>query len=100
MPNATGAHCRGYSHTQGWDVPPTARLGPERSHGAGAVSILRGALLEKEQKPREAINSLLLHTSASSTPASHGQGGSRSIPAISLPPSFSSQHPHLKPRGN
>lgn len=84
---------------------PTARLGPGSGRATGAVSISRRSLLEKEQKPREAINSRLLHTSASSAPASHGRGGGGPAahpalgPAITpLPPQlwFSGQRPHPK----
>lgn len=66
-----------------------ARLGPGSGHAASAVSILRGALLEKEQKLREAINSHLLHTSASFAPASRGQGVLLHVPhsaLLSTPP--------------
>lgn len=109
IPNATASCGRGCPPSPGWEVPPVARLGPESGRAAGAVSILRGALLEKEQKLREAINSRLLHTSASSAPASHGQGGSHSMahaqpchhpPHPPTPASFSGQHLHPKTRGN
>lgn len=68
-----------------------ARLGSGSGRAASTVSISRGALLEKEQKPREAINSRLLHTSASSAPASRGRGGGPAAcptlgPAFKPPP--------------
>lgn len=90
MPNATAPPGRGCPPNPGWEVPPMARLGPGSGRAAGAVSISR-SLLEKEQKPREAINSRLLHTSASSAPASQGRGGrpaARPVfgPATSTPP--------------
>lgn len=75
MLKAKASHRLGYPPAPGWEMPPASRLGPGSGRAVGTVSISRGALLEKEQKPREAINSRLLHTSASSAPASRGRGG-------------------------
>lgn len=85
MPKAKASHSSGYPLTPGREVPPAPRLGPGSGRAVGTVSISRGALLEKEQKPREAINSLLLlHTSASSAPASRGgREGPRAWPGLS-----------------
>lgn len=84
-PKAKASHSSGYPLTPGREVPPAPRLGPGSGRAVGTVSISRGALLEKEQKPREAINSLLLlHTSASSAPASRGgREGPRAWPGLS-----------------
>lgn len=73
----------GYPPAPGREVPPASRPSPGSGRAVGTVSISRGALLEKEQKPREAINSRLLHTSASSAPASRGRGGPAARPGPS-----------------
>lgn len=83
MPEEKGPHSLGYPPAPGREVPPASRLGPGSGRAVGTVSISRGALLEKEQKPREAINSRLLHTSASSAPASRGRGGPAAGPGLS-----------------
>lgn len=104
MPEAKAPHSLGYPPSPGREVPSASRLGPGSGRAVGTVSISRGALLEKEQKPREAINSHLLHTSASTAPASRGRRGPAAWPGLSptaKPPSASpSQHLHLKNRGN
>lgn len=86
MPKEKASHSLGYPPAPGREVPPASRLGPGSGRAVGTVSISRGALLEKEQKPREAINSHLLHTSASSAPASRGRGVPQPGPG-SAPPS-------------
>lgn len=83
MPEEKAPHSLGYPPAPGREVPPASRLGPGSGRAVGTVSISRGALLEKEQKPREAINSRLLHTSASSAPASRGRGGPAAWPGLS-----------------
>lgn len=105
MPNTVAPCGRGCPPAPGWEVPPAAKPGPGSVRAAGAVSISRGALLEKEQKLREAINSRLLHTSASSAPASSSQGGGPAAcpalgPAIKPPAAFLGQRPRLKTGGN
>lgn len=105
MPNPVAPCGRGCPPAPGREVPPAAKPGPGSVRAAGAVSISRGALLEKEQKLREAINSRLLHTSASSAPASSSQGGGvrqhapRSAPPSTPPPRFWANVPIRKPEG-